>query len=86
MTYLRNARKRTAITAKRRQKNDRAFEGHFYRVGVYGRHPVRGHPDLRDGDRDRPLFCGAQMIEAVCVGVFLTLGSLALIMLWEIWR
>ncbi len=33
-----------------------------------------------------PCDAGEEMIEAVCVGVFLTVGSLVLIVLWEVWR
>ena len=65
--------------------NDRTFEGHFYRVGI----------DLRDlipavfGAR---FVCAGgeyletQMIEAVLITIGLTVISLILILLWEVWR
>ena len=79
-------RRFTYLRIGRKGFNDRNFTGHFYRGAIHFRHRLFRlfcNVPVRADDQD---VAGAEMIEALIIGVFILLGSLFLIFLWEVWK
>ena len=85
-SFSSNVRKKTGTIAKRSRENDRNFTGHFHCGAIHFRHRLFRLFCVVSVRADAEDVAGAEMIEALIIGVFILLGSLFLIFLWEIWR